>query len=162
MALSGDQVSGFAWDGKAAWFEERWRQMLQPTLAAGVPHASILGNHDGELAGVGWVYGCRCGCGVWGWGWGQQGRASHAAPSTWVHELLDWRLQGCWQQHPQPAHASPAAAHLLPAGEGNLSRREIIELDQQLGGNLTLTLPGPRCGRGVAWAGHCQQGPAGQ
>ncbi|KAL4420875.1 hypothetical protein ABPG77_002834 [Micractinium sp. CCAP 211/92] len=75
VALSGDQVSGFAWDGKAAWFEERWRQMLQPTLAAGVPHASILGNHDGEA---------------------------------------------------------------------NLSRREIIELDQQLGGNLTLTLPGPR------------------
>lgn len=46
-ALTGDQVSGFAWDGSDAWLEERWRQLLQPTLAARVPHASILGNHDG-------------------------------------------------------------------------------------------------------------------
>lgn len=52
VAMSGDQVSGFAWNGGAAWFEERWRQLLQPSLAAGVPHAAILGNHDGE-AGLG-------------------------------------------------------------------------------------------------------------
>ncbi|KAL4419342.1 hypothetical protein ABPG75_005873 [Micractinium tetrahymenae] len=74
-AFSGDQVSGFAWDGSPRWFEERWRQLLQPTMAAGVPHASILGNHDGEA---------------------------------------------------------------------NLGRREIVELDQRLGGNWTLSLPGPR------------------
>lgn len=24
VALSGDMVSGFAWDGRKGWFEERW------------------------------------------------------------------------------------------------------------------------------------------
>ena len=74
--LSGDMVSGFMWDTKPGWFEKRyepaqglqhhpdsvdarethdkppcmrrWRQLTKPLLAAGVPHALVLGNHDDE------------------------------------------------------------------------------------------------------------------
>ncbi|KAK9918079.1 hypothetical protein WJX75_001042 [Coccomyxa subellipsoidea] len=46
--LSGDMVSGFAWDGTMGWFEKRWRQLVKPIAAAGVPYALILGNHDDE------------------------------------------------------------------------------------------------------------------
>ncbi|CAL8463973.1 g3508 [Coccomyxa elongata] len=46
--LSGDMVSGFAWDGTNGWFEKRFRQLIKPIAAAGVPYALILGNHDDE------------------------------------------------------------------------------------------------------------------
>ncbi len=48
VVLSGDMVSGFAWDGSPRWYERRWRRLIQPVYRAGIPYASILGNHDGE------------------------------------------------------------------------------------------------------------------
>ena len=60
--LSGDQVSGFAYPahdllGHArrlgapagaphSWYEEQWRRVIEPLHEAGVPYASVLGNHE--------------------------------------------------------------------------------------------------------------------
>lgn len=65
--LNGVSVTG-------SWWEERWRILTAPLRQAGVPWASILGNHDGE---------------------------------------------------------------------GDLSRRQIAELDVATGGGLSMTQPGP-------------------
>lgn len=65
--LSGDMVSGFAFPAgdlagrlgrlvgssgssqlTASWYEQQWHRLVEPLHAAGVPYASILGNHDGE------------------------------------------------------------------------------------------------------------------
>ena len=61
VVLGGDQVSGFAYPaadlrarlsrllGAApSWYEQQWRRLVAPLQAAGVPYASLLGNHDGE------------------------------------------------------------------------------------------------------------------
>ena len=55
MVLSGDMVSGYACTGSPGgapcapgWFATRWRQLTAPLATAGVPYASILGNHDAE------------------------------------------------------------------------------------------------------------------
>jgi len=50
VVLSGDMVSGFAWSRSLTprWFETRWRHVTAPMERAGVPYASVLGNHDAE------------------------------------------------------------------------------------------------------------------
>lgn len=52
VILSGDMVSGFAWDGRQGWFESHWRRLIQPLQAAGVPYASILGEWHVSLSVV--------------------------------------------------------------------------------------------------------------
>eukprot|EP00873_Tetraselmis_striata_P012160 jgi/Tetstr1/432424/TSEL_000187.t1 len=53
--LSGDMVSGYAWDsrgsgqgGPAAWTAGCLAQLLGPLHHAGLPYAAVLGNHDAE------------------------------------------------------------------------------------------------------------------
>ncbi|EFN59663.1 hypothetical protein CHLNCDRAFT_133158 [Chlorella variabilis] len=56
VVFSGDMVSGWvcrpsdprAPDCGPGWFERRWRQLIAPVHAAGLPYAVTLGNHDGE------------------------------------------------------------------------------------------------------------------
>ncbi len=53
VVFSGDMVSGFAWDGSSGWFELKWRQLIAPAQAAGVPYATILGARGGGKGGGG-------------------------------------------------------------------------------------------------------------
>lgn len=46
VVLSGDMVSGYAWDRSQGWFQAAWRKVLQPLEEAGIPYAAVLGNHD--------------------------------------------------------------------------------------------------------------------
>lgn len=48
VVLSGDQVSGYAWDGREGWFSKQWANVVAELEAAGVPYATVLGNHDDE------------------------------------------------------------------------------------------------------------------
>lgn len=53
VVFSGDMVSGWACGRSpratpcaAGWYEARWRQLVAPVRAAGIPYAIILGNHE--------------------------------------------------------------------------------------------------------------------
>ena len=47
VVLTGDMVSGFAWDKKEKdFFEKRWKMFTKPYLDKKVPYAYALGNHD--------------------------------------------------------------------------------------------------------------------
>ena len=56
VAFSGDMVSGWVCAQMNAtppfagcppgWYEARWRQLIAPVQAAGIPYAIILGNHE--------------------------------------------------------------------------------------------------------------------
>jgi pre-mRNA-splicing factor SYF1 len=51
VVFSGDMASGWVCaQTKPAcppgWYEARWRQLIAPVRAAGIPYAIILGNHE--------------------------------------------------------------------------------------------------------------------
>ena len=48
VVFSGDMVSGYGWNGRAGWYSRRWQQVASSVRSSGLPHAAILGNHDGE------------------------------------------------------------------------------------------------------------------
>lgn len=48
VVLSGDQVSGYSWDSRDGWFARQWANVVAEIEAAGIPYASVLGNHDDE------------------------------------------------------------------------------------------------------------------
>lgn len=48
VVLSGDMVSGYAWDRRNGWFEKRWKQLTEVLIELGYPWATVLGNHDDE------------------------------------------------------------------------------------------------------------------
>lgn len=48
VVFSGDMVDGPSWNGRRGWYESVWQRLIKPVNFAGVPYASILGNHDGE------------------------------------------------------------------------------------------------------------------
>lgn len=48
IVYGGDMVSGFAYNGKRGWFKRQWRRVIAPALAAGIPYAFALGNHDDQ------------------------------------------------------------------------------------------------------------------
>ena len=48
VVLSGDQVSGYAWDYRDGWFARQWANVVAEIEAAGIPYATVMGNHDDE------------------------------------------------------------------------------------------------------------------
>jgi predicted MPP superfamily phosphohydrolase len=49
VVLTGDLVSGYAWDGKTKnWMESKWTEVVQPMVDRGIPWATTAGNHDTE------------------------------------------------------------------------------------------------------------------
>ena len=51
VVLSGDMASGWVCAHMEpacppGWYEARWRQLIAPVQAAGIPYAIILGNHE--------------------------------------------------------------------------------------------------------------------
>lgn len=48
VILTGDMVSGYAWNGSHGWFAKRWQQLTTPMIKANIPYALALGNHDDE------------------------------------------------------------------------------------------------------------------
>lgn len=48
VILTGDQVSGYAWDGRKGWFAKQWTNVVAELHAAGIPYLTVLGNHDDE------------------------------------------------------------------------------------------------------------------
>eukprot|EP01133_Synstelium_polycarpum_P004021 gene4021-4657_t len=48
VVMTGDSVSGYAWDGTEGWFLKNWINVVQPMVNAGVRWAFTLGNHDDQ------------------------------------------------------------------------------------------------------------------
>jgi len=48
VILTGDMVSGYAWNGTHGWFAKRWEQLTAPMIKYQIPYALALGNHDDE------------------------------------------------------------------------------------------------------------------
>eukprot|EP01119_Soliformovum_irregulare_P021599 TRINITY_DN7224_c0_g1_i1.p1 TRINITY_DN7224_c0_g1~~TRINITY_DN7224_c0_g1_i1.p1 ORF type:complete len:360 (+),score=55.58 TRINITY_DN7224_c0_g1_i1:89-1081(+) len=48
VVMTGDMVSGYAWDKTQGWFAKRWAQLTQPMIKASRYWATALGNHDDE------------------------------------------------------------------------------------------------------------------
>lgn len=48
VVLSGDQVSGYAWDGTDGWYARQWDALVAELQELGIPYATVLGNHDDE------------------------------------------------------------------------------------------------------------------
>lgn len=46
VALTGDQVSGYAWNHQEHWFTEMYGRVLDSILGLGYPYFYLLGNHD--------------------------------------------------------------------------------------------------------------------
>jgi len=46
--MTGDSVSGYAWNGTNGWFADRWSQLTEAMIQANVPWAFALGNHDDQ------------------------------------------------------------------------------------------------------------------
>lgn len=47
VILTGDIVSGYAWDGKTDDFvASKWREVVQPMVDRGIYWATTAGNHD--------------------------------------------------------------------------------------------------------------------
>jgi Calcineurin-like phosphoesterase len=46
VVLTGDQVSGYAWDGTQGWFAEMYARVLDTILSLGYPYFYLNGNHD--------------------------------------------------------------------------------------------------------------------
>ncbi|CDW79475.1 ser thr phosphatase family superfamily protein [Stylonychia lemnae] len=49
VVVSGDMVSGYAWDGSKGWYEHHYRQFLQPMIDKNMKWAVTAGNHDDEV-----------------------------------------------------------------------------------------------------------------
>jgi pre-mRNA-splicing factor SYF1 len=124
VAFSGDQVSGFAWDGQPGWFEAAWRQLIAPVHAAGPPYASVLGERRGTA--------------------GTPRMCTHA-PRCLPAQPPALRSLSCLQPL-----ALRAGNH---DGEADLRRSQATALDVSTGGNLSLTQAGPRylTGAGNYW-----------
>lgn len=48
VVMTGDSVSGYAWDGRQGWFADRWTHLTSPMIRFNVTWAFALGNHDDE------------------------------------------------------------------------------------------------------------------
>jgi len=48
VVLTGDMVSGFAWDKSAGWYQNNWKKWTAPFQKYEVPYLYSLGNHDAE------------------------------------------------------------------------------------------------------------------
>lgn len=48
IVISGDLVSGYAWDHSQGWYAKLWRRIAEVLDDTGLPYAAILGNHDAE------------------------------------------------------------------------------------------------------------------
>lgn len=46
--LSGDMVSGYAWNHSKGWYASLWARLATTLNAIGKPYATILGNHDAQ------------------------------------------------------------------------------------------------------------------
>lgn len=46
VALTGDAVSGYAWDGTEGWFAEVYHRVIDTMLSLGYPYFYLNGNHD--------------------------------------------------------------------------------------------------------------------
>jgi len=47
--MTGDAVSGYAWNGKKqGWFEEKWKHLISPMIRYNATWAFAMGNHDDE------------------------------------------------------------------------------------------------------------------
>ena len=45
--LTGDMVSGYAWDGKSSgWYEQQWGKWTQALIDKELPYMYVQGNHD--------------------------------------------------------------------------------------------------------------------
>lgn len=48
VVITGDMVSGYAWDGREQWYAQQHARYIQPMQKRGIPWALTLGNHDIE------------------------------------------------------------------------------------------------------------------
>jgi hypothetical protein len=48
VVLTGDCVSGYAWNGRSGWFAEQWKKLVAPMIKGGYKWALTIGNHDEE------------------------------------------------------------------------------------------------------------------
>eukprot|EP01132_Coremiostelium_polycephalum_P002294 gene2294-2830_t len=48
VVMTGDSVSGYAWNGQEGWFAEKWLHLTQPMVNANLRWALAMGNHDDE------------------------------------------------------------------------------------------------------------------
>merc|ERR1719295_1705353 len=48
IAITGDFVSGYAYNHSAGWFRDRFDYGLQPVLSSQIPWSYLLGNHDDQ------------------------------------------------------------------------------------------------------------------
>ena len=47
--LTGDMVSGYAWDGKTeGWYESQWNKWTQAFVEKKLPYMYVQGNHDSQ------------------------------------------------------------------------------------------------------------------
>jgi len=48
VALTGDQVSGYSWDGSTTFYQRHWIKYTLPMQLAKKEYSLILGNHDAQ------------------------------------------------------------------------------------------------------------------
>ena len=48
IAITGDFVSGYAWNHSSGWFKDHFNYGLQPILSSQIPWSYLLGNHDDQ------------------------------------------------------------------------------------------------------------------
>ncbi|KAM9988696.1 hypothetical protein ACTFIY_004739 [Dictyostelium cf. discoideum] len=48
VVMTGDSVSGYAWNGTEGWFIEKWIHLVEPMIKHNIRWAFTLGNHDDE------------------------------------------------------------------------------------------------------------------
>jgi len=48
VVMTGDSVSGYAWNGTSGWFAERWAQLTASMISHNTTWAFAFGNHDDE------------------------------------------------------------------------------------------------------------------
>ena len=48
ITLSGDFISGYAYNGTKGWFKDTFNYAMKPILSSNIPWAYTLGNHDDE------------------------------------------------------------------------------------------------------------------
>lgn len=46
--LTGDMVSGFAWDNTTTFYQRNWKKYTSPLQLHNLSYSIILGNHDDE------------------------------------------------------------------------------------------------------------------
>lgn len=48
VVLTGDMVSGYAWDGTRGWYFKHWAKWTSPFMKKRIPYIYALGNHDAQ------------------------------------------------------------------------------------------------------------------